>query len=98
MRYQLCSTVIPAEIRKEGRKEGIGFTPLSTAWVIWRTRNQEKIAFSSRLLPGGCLVAEGPEPALHNAAHVYSEQADPRIGIQRTLEPANSRKLGSQAS
>ena len=33
-------------------------------------------------------VAKEPQTALHNAAHLYSNQTNPFIGIQRRLEPA----------
>ena len=61
-----------------------------------KIQNREEIPFSSRIVPKGLLVVEGPYTALHNIAHLYSDQANP-IG-----EPAETRTceltLGSRAS
>ena len=60
------------------------------------TRNREEIPYSSQIAPRGLSVAEGPYAVLHNAAHLYSDQANP-LG-----DPAETRTceltLGSQAS
>ena len=49
------------------------------------TRNRKEIAFSSRIVPWGISVAEEPYTALNNAAHVYSDQANLLMGMQRRL-------------
>ena len=53
------------------------------------TRNRGK-HFSSRIVPSGLSVEEGPYTALHNTAHLYSDQANRLKGIQRRLKPAES--------
>ena len=60
------------------------------------TRNREEIPYSSRIVPRGFSVAEGPKTVPHNTAHLYSDQANP------LEDPAETRTyeltLGSQAS
>ena len=57
-------------------------------------RNLEEVPLSSRIVPRG--LSEGPETALHNAAHSYSDKANPlRDPVQtQTCEL----RLGGQAS
>ena len=59
------------------------------------TRNREEIPYSSRIVPMGISVADGPKTALHKAEHLYGDQANP-LG-----DPAETRTckltLGSQA-
>ena len=58
------------------RKEGMGFTSLET----WK---REEIPYSSRIVPWGLSVAGGPQTALHNATHLYSDQANLLEWLQR---------------
>ena len=55
------------------------------------TRNREEVPFSFEIVPRGLSVEEEPYTALYNATHLYSDQADHRIGIQRRLEFETSR-------
>ena len=41
------------------------------------TWNWEEILFISRVVPRLFSVAEGPLTALHNAVHLYNDQANP---------------------
>ena len=41
------------------------------------SRNWEEIPFSLRIVPRGLSVAEGPKTVIQNAAHLYSDQANP---------------------
>ena len=41
------------------------------------TCNREEIPFSSRIVSRSMSVSERPYTALHNAAHLYSDQANP---------------------
>ena len=41
------------------------------------TPNRKEIPFSSQIVPRGLSVAERPWTVLHNASHLYSDQADP---------------------
>ena len=74
---------------------------VATAHVISRRDRhpqQGRDSFSSRIVPRGLSVAEGPKTAPHNAAHLYrKEPRSTRLGIQQRLDPANSRLHGNQA-
>ena len=59
------------------------------------TRNGEEIPFSSRIVSRGLSGAEGPQIAPHNTAQLYSNQANPLMGIQLILKPETS-LLGNQ--
>ena len=75
------------------RKEGIGFNIVTS-----RKPNREDPLLSSGFKNSSkeyISVANGPLAALHNAAHLYSDQANPFMMIQRRLEPANS-SLGAR--
>ena len=54
------------------------------------TRKQEEILFSLRIVPSGLQVAEAPTTSLHNATHLYSNQANPLMGVQQRLENTTS--------
>ena len=87
----------PNALRKEGRNWVLRrFQQLRSYRDEIETRNREEIPYSSRIVPRGLSVADGPEAILHNAAHLYSDQANP-LG-----DPAEIRTceltLGSQAS
>ena len=69
------STANNSLVRIPGRKES-GFTSLSTARDEIETQNRVGIPYSSRIVPRGLSVAEGPETVPHNAAHLYSHQAN----------------------
>ena len=58
------------------------------------TRNREDILFSSRVVLKGILVTEGLYTAFRIAVHLYSDQANTLMRLQRRLRSANSR-LGS---
>ena len=76
-----------------GRKEGMGFYVAfnnSGHSATRQTRNREVSPFSSRIVPRGLSVAEGPWTALNNARHLYSDQAN-----MWRLDPADSR-LGAR--
>ena len=47
-------------------------------------RNREEIPFSIRIVPRDLLVAEEQKTALHNAAHLYSDQTNPLRGPAET--------------
>ena len=54
----------------------MGFTSPET----WK---REEIPYSSRIVPRGLSVAGGPQTALHNATHLYSDQANLLEWMQR---------------
>ena len=65
--------------KKEGRNWVLR-TSLSTAWVISQRETNPEPGRSSillRIVPRGISVEGGPWTALHNAAHLYSDQAIP---------------------
>ena len=77
-------------------KEGMGFyVALNSLGHIatTETQNREEITLSSRI---ALLVVEEPKTALHNAAHLYSDQAKP---LEDPAEIGTCElTLGSQAS
>ena len=62
---------------------GFVFTSLSRAWVIYRDDTE------TRMVPSGLSVAEGPNTAFHNAAHLFSDLRNPLMWIKRRLKPAS---------
>ena len=62
------------EVKKEGMESYVAFNSLGH---IQRDENPEEIPFTSRIVPRGLSVEEGPETALHNAAHLFDEAERP---------------------
>ena len=52
---------------------------------VIESRKWEEIPSSSQIVPGSLSAAEGPLTALHNAAHLYRDQANPLFGMQRRV-------------
>ena len=61
----------------------VAFEQLGSYRYKIETRNWEKIPFSSRIVPMGLTVADEPKTGFHNAAHLYSDQANPLVDPER---------------